>query len=151
MRRVFHVVLLLCLSIPDCVLDRVSCSVCIKPDALLLLRGFWRTKRFIIIHESHFCRNKKMMLCIVPQVSFNLFQDDQYLANRHLHRTNDPHMLSSLQTTHRLSHLRLPYSSLHTRCMFSRGNSQFRFRSILPQYLPTWSHICGIRAERPCS
>ena len=54
------------------------------------MRGFWRTKRFIIIHESHFCRNKKMMLCIVPQVSFNLFQDDQYLANRHLHRTNDP-------------------------------------------------------------
>ena len=59
MHRVFHVVLLLCLSIPDCVLDRVSCLVCIKPDALLLLRRFWRTKRFIILHEPHFCRNKK--------------------------------------------------------------------------------------------
>ena len=47
-------------------------------------------------------------------------------------------MLFSLQTTHRLLHLRLLHSSLHARCMFSRGNSQFRFGPILPQYLLTW-------------
>ena len=78
------------MQISDCVLDWVSCSVCIKPDALLLLRKFWRTKQLVIFHESHLCQNKKMMLCIVPQVSFNLFLDNLYLADRRLHRTNDP-------------------------------------------------------------
>ena len=55
MRRVFHLVLLLCLSIPDCVLDRVSCSVCIKPDALLLLRRFWHTKQMFIVFHKFYC------------------------------------------------------------------------------------------------
>ena len=31
-----------------------------------------------------------MRLHIVPQVSFNLFQDNLFLADRCLHRTNDP-------------------------------------------------------------
>ena len=57
-------------------------------SGLLLLREFWRTKRFIVFDESHFCRNKKMMLCIVPQVSFNLFQDSRCLADRRPRRTN---------------------------------------------------------------
>ena len=83
------------------------------------------------------------------QVSFNPFQDNRHQADRRLHRTNDLHMLSSLQTTHRLSHLRLLYSSLHFMCMLSRDNSHFCFRHILPQYLPTWSYTCGIRTERP--
>ena len=55
----FYAVLLILVQISDCVLDWVSCWVCIKPDALLLLRKFWRTKQFIIFDESHFCRNKK--------------------------------------------------------------------------------------------
>ena len=86
----FHAVLLILVQISDCVLDWVSCWVCIKPDALLLLRKFWRTKQFIIFDESHFCRNKKMMLCIILHISFSLLQDNQYLADRRLHRTNDP-------------------------------------------------------------
>ena len=58
-------------------------------SGLLLLREFWRTKQFIILHESHYCQNKKMMLCIVPQASFSLFQDSRCLADRRPHRTND--------------------------------------------------------------
>ena len=64
-------------------------------------------------------------------MTIDLFQDNQYQADRRLHRTNDPHVLSSLQTTHRLSHLRLLYSSLHFMYMLSRDNSHFLFQACL--------------------
>ena len=46
-----------------------------------------------------------MRLYIVPQVSFNLFQDNQYLADRRLHRTNDP--------------ICFPHCRQHTVCYFT--------------------------------
>ena len=55
----FHAVLLILVQISDCVLDWVSYLACIKPDALLLLHKFWRTKQLVIFYESHFCQNKK--------------------------------------------------------------------------------------------
>ena len=56
----FHAVLLILVQISDCVLDWVSCWVCIKSDALLLLRKFWRTKRFIIFDKLIVIKIKKL-------------------------------------------------------------------------------------------
>ena len=105
-----------------------------KTRVLLLLCRFWRTKQLVIFHKLIVIKIKKTNQYIDSTrhiLTINIFQDNQYQADRRLHRTNDPHMLSSLQATHRLSHLRLLYSFLHARRMFSRDNSHFCFGSYL--------------------
>ena len=74
-----------------------------KTRVLLLLCRFWRTKQLVIFHKLIVTKIKKADQYIDSTrhiLTIDLFQDNRHRAGRRLHRTNDPHMLSSLQTTH---------------------------------------------------